>query len=88
MATDPWADSWGDVPLVLDENELRSRWVGQIINGRFIGNRDRREVLMVEAIDSTFWLVWCDDERVISALAGRFVDVTRAVPPTPFRVYG
>lgn len=50
---DPWAHSWGNVPLRLDGQTLRARWVGQIIDGRFAAIDDDREVVVVEALDSS-----------------------------------
>ena len=72
---DPWADTWGDVPLRLDGDALRERWVGQIINGRFAALDDDREVIVVEAVDSSFWLVLSEDAAVLAAVTGRFADV-------------
>lgn len=86
--TDPWDDSWSDVPSPLDTGALRARWMGQIINGRFTALDDGREVLMIEAVDSSFWLVWSDNTEVLAGLMRRFVDVTPAVPPTPFGMHG
>jgi hypothetical protein len=88
MNTDPWLDSWTDEPLRLDTEALRERYEGQIINGRFTAVSGSREVLMVEAVDSSFWLVWSDDLVVLTALSKRFVDVTQVTPPTPFGIYG
>jgi len=72
---DPWADSWGDVPLRLDGEALRERYVGQIINGRSVALDDDREVVAVEAVDSSFWLVLSEDAAVLAAVTDRFADV-------------
>lgn len=88
MDSDPWLDSWADEPLRLDSDALRARWVGQIINGRFAAFDGAREVLMIEAVDSSFWLVWSDDATVLSALTSRFDDATPVTPPTPFGIHG
>ena len=88
LTTDPWLDSWTDEPQRLDTQALRERYEGQIINGRFTAVSGSRQVLMVEAVDSSFWLVWSDDPAVLTALSKRFREVTRVTPPTPFRIYG
>jgi hypothetical protein len=79
---DPWADSWGDAPLRLDGEELRERWVGQIIDGRFAALDDDREVVVLEAVDSSFWLVWSQDAAVLASVTGRFADVTPISGPS------
>jgi hypothetical protein len=79
---DPWADSWADAPLRLDRDALRARWAGQIIDGRFAALDDDSDVLVIEAVDSSFWLVWSADAAVLSAVTSRFDDVTPIVHPT------
>ena len=81
---DPWADSWGDVPLRLDGEALRARWVGQIIDGRFAALDDDRQVVAVEAVDSSFWLVWSGNAAVLAAVRGRFADVVPVGGPSEF----
>lgn len=88
MDADPWSESWADGGLRLDSDALRQRYEGQIVNGRFAAVSNGREILMIEAVDSSFWLVWSDDCRALAALRDRFVDVTPVTPPTPFGMYG
>jgi hypothetical protein len=82
--------SWDDTPLVLDDMVLRAQAADpeQVINGRFTGFDGEREVVMIEAVDSTFWLVWSDDEGLRDALIRRFPNVTTVAPPTEFHPLG
>ena len=86
-----WGDrSWGSSPYVLDDARLRSegRDAEQVINGRFVGTQDDTEVVMVESVDSTFWLVWSDDERLITRIVEWFPRATSVRPPTEFHPHG
>lgn len=60
----------------------------QVINGRVTGFDGEREVVMIEAVDSTFWLVWSDDEGLREAVIRRFPNVSTVVPPTEFHPLG
>jgi hypothetical protein len=54
-----WVDQSWDEPLVLDDQTLRAQAAAaeQVINGRFTGFDQGSEVVMIEAVDSSFWLV-------------------------------
>jgi hypothetical protein len=82
--------SWGDTPLLLDDLVLRDQAADaeQVINGRFTGFDGGREVVMIEAVDSTFWLVWSDDEALREAVIRSFPHVSTVVPPTEFHPLG
>jgi len=86
----PWDESWiKDSPLALSDDVFRGE-AGRIevINGRFSGHRGVREVVVVEAIDSSFWLVWSDDADILSRVRARFPDASPASLPTPFHPDG
>ena len=85
----PWPDSW-DAPVVVDGTTLtrQAADVAQVINGRFTAFRDAQELVMVEAVDSTFWLVWTDDEALRGRLRNSFGRVTDVRPPTEFHPRG
>jgi hypothetical protein len=43
---------------------------------------------MIEAVDSSFWPLWPDDDRLKGRISGRFADVTSIRPPTEFHPDG
>lgn len=86
-----WIDrSWDEGPLALDDETLRRQAAGaeQVINGRVTGFRGGEEVVMIEAVDSSFWLVWSDDEDLRKRITDRFSQVSNVLPPTEFHPYG
>ena|SRR5437763_952204 len=85
-----WVDCSWDGPLVLDDPSLRAQaaTAEQVINGRFTGFRNGDEAVMIEAVDSSFWLLWSDDDRLKSRIRERFGDVTSVRPPTEFHPKG
>lgn len=62
--------------------------VNEVINGRLRARRGDRELVVVEAIDSTFWLVWSDDADILGAVREQFPDAELASPPSPFHPLG
>ncbi len=87
----PWEDSWiDDDPLELSDEAFRHQATGitQVINGRFSAYRDGTEIVAVEAVDSSFWLVWSDDATILGYMRGRFPKASPASPPSPFHPYG
>jgi hypothetical protein len=85
-----WVDQSWDEPLVLDDQTLRAQAAAaeQVINGRFTGFDQGSEVVMIEAVDSSFWLVWTDDESLQDRVAERFANVRSVRPPTEFHPHG
>jgi hypothetical protein len=86
-----WIDrSWGEGPLALNDGILRRQAAGaeQVINGRFTGFKSGAEVVMIEAADSSFWLVWSDDGDLRGRITDRFSQVSNVRPPTEFHPDG
>ena len=85
----PWPDSW-NAPVAVDGATLtrQAADVAQVTNGRFTAFRDAEELVMLEAVDSTFWLVWTDDEAMRARVRRAFGRVTVVQPPTEFHQYG
>jgi hypothetical protein len=87
----PWDDSWNDThPLVLADPDFRQQAVEiiQVVNGRFSAYDRGREIVVVEAIDSSFWLVWSDDAEILDKVRERFPAAYAASPPSTFQPHG
>lgn len=74
--------------MTVEDDVLRTQAAAaqQLINGRFRALANGQEVLVIEAIDSTCWLVWSDDLGLHQTLRTRFGDVSDVALPTPFEV--
>ena len=85
----PWSESW-DEPLILPDERLREQAADgrQVINGRFTGEVAGSEAVTIEAIDSTFWLVWSDDPALRERVRQRFPSATNATRPSPWHPHG
>ena len=57
---------------------------GQIIDARFVGYDDQSQPqLMLEAIDSSYWVVWATDTAVIDSVRRAFTGVEDYVETAP-----
>jgi hypothetical protein len=85
----PWPGSW-DAPVSVDATTLarQAMNVVQVINGRFTARRGGRELVVVEAVDSSFWLVWSDDATLLDRVRATFDHVSDVRPPTEFHPEG
>lgn len=83
-----WTESWDADGMTVEDDVLRTQAAAaqQVINGRLRALANRQEVLVIEAIDSTCWLVWSDDLGLHQTLRARFRDVSDVDLPTPFQV--
>jgi hypothetical protein len=85
----PWPGSWA-APVSVDITMLthQASAVDQVINGRFTATRGSRELVVVEAVDSSFWLVWTDDATLQHRVRAAFEHVSEVQPPTEFHPEG
>ena len=75
---------------VIEPSLLRQQAVErtQVINGRFTARVGDREIVSVEAVDSSYWLVWTEDAELLRRTHARFPGATQVRGPTPFRPEG
>ena len=85
-----WNDESWEGPVVLADGDLReeARRSEQITNGRFTGFNGAAETVMIEAVDSTFWLIWSEDMCLRQSLVKRFPGSGEITPPTRFHPLG
>ena len=84
LAVERRSEEPGGLRLTWQEMERLAGCCDQIIWGDFIGYReDGSAELALVAFDSSFWLVWADDETVLERVRAVFVGVEDDEEPDP-----
>lgn len=87
-----WPEGWesvqrrsdmpGGVPLTWQEMQTLGATCQQIIDGRFTGYDEAgHPLLQVQAVDSSYWIIWAQDAAILERVRGRFVVEDYEEPP-------
>jgi hypothetical protein len=74
----------GGLPLTWEQMRLLASSCQQIVDGTLIGySRDGSPKLSLAAIDSSYWIVWSEDDAVLVRIRAAFAAVDDYDEPSP-----
>ena len=74
----------GGLAVSWDEMRLLASSCSQIVDGTFVGyRRDGSAELSLAVIDSSYWIVWAQDDVVLDRVRAAFVSVSDYDEPPP-----
>ena len=84
LATEAKSREGRGLPLDWTTMSALAEVCGQIIDGRFVGYDDQgKPQLMLEAIDSSYWVVWATNTAAIDSVRRAFTGVEDYVETAP-----